>query len=81
MSSLKVKLPSLFKKGDPGAVPVALAVVGGVDDVDGVLLGAHGVLLCLWAVDGSSLTEAGELSPRPTSGAFPVKQVERQPPL
>ncbi len=47
--------------------------------LDGVLLGAHGVLLLLCAVDGSSLTEAGELSPRPRAGACTAKQPERPP--
>jgi len=33
---------------------------------------------CWCAVDGSSLTEAGELSPRPTAGALTAKQLEHQ---
>ena len=78
---LEREAPVLVLEGDPPAVLVALAALAGVDDVDGVLLGAHGVLLCWCAVDGSSLTEAGELSPRPTAGALTPKQPKRPQPL
>jgi hypothetical protein len=78
---LEREAPVLVPEGDARAVPLVLAAVSGVDDVDGVLLGAHGVLFCWCAVDGSSLTEAGELSPRPTAGAFTAKQPKRPQPL
>ena len=35
---LQREAPVFVQKGDPGAVPVALAAFAGVDDVDGVLL-------------------------------------------